>query len=214
MNRIFARGAVLFFSLSAMACAPAMMVPTAVPMGAGKSAEIGLGGMLGKSNTDTIQLADEETNMFGSGATGVDTHYNYQAWARFNFDEDDRSSSEMGMMGQIGAFSLLSGGVYWRKPVFVSTETMDVGLQVEVGAVWAGIATPLAFQVVENLWITSMPTLRYSLYSALHIPVGLSYEVTDFFRIDVSTGIHTHVVPNYNLEDYMYYGAGAIAFQF
>ena len=110
MYRITARLGILFLSVSAMACAPAMMAPTAVPMGAGKSAELGLGAMLGKSSTDSIKLVEEGTDMFGPGATGVDTHYNYQGWARFNFDEEDRSSSEMGFMGQVGAFSLLSGG--------------------------------------------------------------------------------------------------------
>jgi hypothetical protein len=194
-------------------CAPAMMAPSTVPMGMGKSAEIGLGAMMGKSESPLLKAA-KDAGMFSADATGADDHLNYNGWVRFNMDEEDRESSELGILAQAGAYSLMSAGMYWRKPVFLASESTMVGLQVDAGWAWAGVGLPIAFQMVDNFWLTVQPSARASLYSSLHLPVGLAYEVADWFRIDLSGGIHSFVLPHYTMDSIMYYGATSLALQF
>ena len=157
---------------------------------------------------------NDADSMWGLSPTGADEHINYNGWLRFNLDEEDIESSELGLLAQAGQFSALSAGLYWRKPLFVATESTQIGLQIDGGAAWLGAGVPMAFQLVDNFWVTLQPTVRGSYYSVIHLPVGVAYEVADLFRIDISGGIHSKVAPEYAFDSYMYYGAAAMAFQF
>ena len=207
------KGFLFCLALFWLGCAPAMMAPTAVPLVPGNSVEFGFGGMAGQNLSEATEQNSEVENMW-SDVTGSEPHRNVQIWGRFNTDDEDIASSEFGLLAQAGLFSFLSGGLYWRKPVFTASETRQIGLQLEGGVYWAGVGLPLSFRVSDNVWISSMPTARYSAYSTVHLPVGVSYQLADAVRLDASAGVHGYVLPNNNPEDWMGYGAAAIAFQF
>jgi hypothetical protein len=98
-----------------------------------------------------------------------------------------QNSKEFGTLVQVGAPALLSGGGYYRMK-FLGGENTYIGGQASFGWFWAGVGIPMAFKVSDKMWFTTHPSIRGSLLHFVHMPLGLSWELGEYNRLDTEMG--------------------------
>jgi hypothetical protein len=91
---------------------------------------------------------------------------------------------------QVGFPAGLSAGGYWRGDWELESENVVMGPQLEAGLAWFGVGLPVGFRLGEDHWVTTQPSLRLSMFSLIHVPVGYSWQVSQDLRLDMETGVH------------------------
>jgi len=103
-----------------------------------------------------------------------------------------KQQNETGILLQVGAPALASGGGYYRKSVLgQGPESAGVlSVQAAVGMLWAGVGLPAAIKLSDKTWFTTHPSIRVYLFPVVHLPLGMSFKVGENKRIDAEVGAH------------------------
>ena len=186
------RISIMWALLTLLGCVPMTAAPPAVPVPTGYSQEFG--GALQGGGSIYRGMSEPLTNL--------------QMWYRDGKSTAD--DQEVGAIMQVGMPAALSAGGYWRGTWSDGDEGLFVGPQIEGGFLWFGLGLPMAIQVAESHWLTTQPTLRLSMFSMAHIPVGYSWQLAEDLRLDLECGVHAFAL-NYLREfQDMVHGYGSV----
>lgn len=172
-----------------------MSAPPAPPMPTDAKREFGGGVMGAVGNTGGPVLEP-----FGNG----------QLW--FRKKAGPQMQDETGVIVQAGWPSIVSGGVYTRRPMARSNEVRSINYQFEGGWLWAGASLPMAFKVGDRAWLTTQPSVRMSFVGLVQLPAGISWQLNDTLRLDTEVGGRALGLNNEGeLRTSLWMGYGAIS---
>jgi len=158
------------------ACAPMMSAPPSPPMQSAEFGEINHG----------VNAGIIDDNGLGKDNPGRPMPMvNYQLALRRPLNS--QNNEEFGTLVQVGWPSILSGGGYYRMK-FLGGENTYIGGQASIGWFWGGVGIPMAFKVSDKIWFTSHPSIRGSMFHFVHMPLGLSWELGEYNRLDTEVG--------------------------
>jgi len=178
-------GAGLTVKLILLGCAPIIGVPSSRPMIGSVKSEIGFGGGY-------------------LGAISDDDRYSYQS-AMGHIYVRRTSKSQKFDYGTVvnGNQTTLGVGGFIRLNACEgknSDSIVNCGLQVDLGLIYAGLSVPLAVEVLDDIWITSQPSVTTladgwdfvgpSGFPAARLPFGVSIIDDDAdFALDLNCGV-------------------------
>jgi hypothetical protein len=158
------------------ACAPMMSAPPSPPMRSAEFGEINHG----------VNAGIFDDNGLGKDNPGLPVPMvNYQFALRRALN--GQNTDEFGTLIQVGWPSIVSGGGYYRKK-FLGGENTYIGGQASLGLLWAGVGLPMAFKVSDKMWFTTHPAIRGAMFHFVHLPLGLSWELGEYNRLDTEVG--------------------------
>lgn len=76
----------------------------------------------------------------------------------------------------------LSGGLAARLRI-VDSEDLLVGIEGQVGWLWAALGVPLSAAVGDNVWIFASPSIGYRAANVLQLPVGAGLQVSERWSV-------------------------------
>lgn len=166
-------------------CAPLLTGASPVPLPAGRTGEVG-GAVFG-GWTPEWERQDFRRRALDRTFGGV-------VYGRFELE------SGVGFGGRIdiGTTQLGSVGV-WGRYGMVRAHRSSFGLQAELGLLYAELSAPTAFRIGGEVWVWAKPGVRAALVPGGLFPVGLSWELTDGFAIQVEA--NTFVPMSYGPQD-------------
>jgi hypothetical protein len=196
-----------YFALWACATAPASLRSPA-PLPDGKTAEFGLGGVVGKHVQPVNSDGSPQTNPDG---TVPDTRAGggAQFWLTGR-----RKRFEVGGNFVIGSFGFFPTGTgrLW----VLNAERFRLGIGGELGLGGGAVEIPLGFGLSEGAWIYTAPRVR-SGPNAIVVPAGLAFALGGSVRFLVEGGGIVYRFGAQNTLDNLglrYYGAAGVAFPF
>lgn len=159
------------------ACAPPSVVAPMVPMGQGE------GWNLGGAMTGGVQLTTYDTWDTGDvdvGAPQIVPAFGGQIWAVKERERVDLGAT-LGVLGSDGEGGPHLGMVV--RPRLIERENLILGLDLQYGFLWGSIGVPVAVRASERAWIYTEPSVGSRYTGICHVPVGVSYKVTDEARL-------------------------------
>lgn len=166
--------------LALWACAPPSVVAPMVPMNQEKGLD------LGAALTGGAQLTNPQD--WGAGEHELGDRYaatamGGQVWA----------VQDMGRVDLGGTFGLLvpdangDSGFHLGamvRPHLVERENLLVGLDLELGVLWASVGLPVSVRASDRAWIYTDPSVGWRLSGICHVPLGVSVQTSDDVRLN------------------------------
>lgn len=168
-------------------CAPPSSLPPPVPMGADQSLELGgaasLGGLISQ-RTQTDHLGNELSHTVAEPAVGG------QLWGDVDLGQRLRLGGTLFLEGYVDTGVAGGGGLFARMRMDHSARSY-VGLQVELGWAYGSAGLPVAYEVVDGIWVYTTPSLGFSYRGLLRLPAGFSLALSEQMLFSAELGMQT-----------------------
>jgi hypothetical protein len=151
-------------------CVPLSPSPPAMPLAAGTQQAIGV-------QNDVVFPLQE------GGA---------QIWFRRALDEDSEYFVQLGTLVGYGVFPYAGGGYrhYWIQPDSADGPGWSLGTEFSGGVgFWGQIAMPVSYKLARaSVWLTTSPSVGFSYFGLLHVPLGASVRLGDHVQLNTQVG--------------------------
>jgi len=174
-GRIPSKFVLLMSALLLTGCVPLAPSPPEVPLMHGNTKAFGLSGDM------VLNLGVPEVPVQFGGA---------QMWYRRSIDSDAEFFVHAGSLIGIGVFPYAGAGYrrYWIQPKS-DGGLLSVGGEFSGGILWARVGLPTSLRLGNlPVWLTTHPSVGVTNLGLLHVPVGLSINVTDKWQFNAHAG--------------------------
>ncbi|MEE2749814.1 MAG: hypothetical protein VX519_00155 [Myxococcota bacterium] len=137
-----------------------------------------------------------------------------QLWYRRALSEDKEYFLQAGTLLGIGVFPYAGGGVrrYWVQPSPESGSLWSLGTEISGGiGFWGQLGLPVSRKLGHKpVWLTTHPSVGYSGFGLLHVPVGLSVRLSDGLELNTQAG--AWFFREFTLDPPRVYATGGLSF--
>jgi hypothetical protein len=184
-------GAAAYFAL--FGCAPAAMFRPVAPFPEGQTVEVGIGGVISRHHIvdpGSTEPPPREPGDVTPESTPVATTTGTEAGAsaQFWFAAKVASRLELGFLGHVGDHNAVGAGAHVRW-WWLDDEEVRLGLDGQLGFLWAGAGLPATVKLGSPLWLYIAPGLQVTLGGPrVVLPAGLSFSLGTNLSANLEVG--------------------------
>ncbi len=178
--------------IACWACAPPTSLPAPVPLAKGDGFELGggaTGGLLFEKDCRTTRDESGATVSYTCdpvlGGTG-----DIQQWGMVAVN--DRRTLGWVVNGGLGSRTYngdpgVSAGFVTRLDLAEAPHRL-IGVQAELGWLWVSVGAPVSFQVRDDIWVYTHPSIGLRNPGYLRLPFGVGVGLNERLRLDIEAG--------------------------